>query len=104
MADTIVHEGGDKVEEKAPIGERLAEKVKIGSLAQSLSPARIMETVRKSTQYFREVVIELKSVTWPGRKEVMLSTTVVVATCIAVMVILASLDAVFSRVMRWILE
>lgn len=104
MADTIVQQDGEKAEEKTPIGERLAEKVKIGSLAQSLSPARIMETARKSTQYFREVVIELKSVTWPGRREVLLSTSVVVVTCIAVMVILASLDAVFSRVMRWILE
>lgn len=89
-------------EEKPPIGERLAGSV--GFLSDgSLSPARIGDFFRKSLRYFQEVWIELKNVTWPGRKEVTLSTTVVVATCLIIMVILWVLDVLFSWLMGLLL-
>jgi preprotein translocase subunit SecE len=42
---------------------------------------RIREFLQKAKQFFREVRVELKKVTWPSRKETIASTSVVLITC-----------------------
>ena len=41
---------------------------------------RIKEFLRTAQQFFREVRVELKKVTWPSRKETIASTSVVLIT------------------------
>ena len=58
----------------------------------------------KINSFMDEVISELKKVTWPGREDVVRSTTVVII-CIAIAsVILASFDVVWGRLMGWALS
>ena len=52
--------------------------------------------------FVREVRAELKKVTWPKRKEVYGTTTVVIVTCIIFGVYLWFVDVVMSRVITWL--
>ena len=58
----------------------------------------------KVNSFMDEVVTELKKVTWPGRPDVVRSTTVVIICIMIASVILASFDVVWGRVMSWALS
>ncbi|QOY37514.1 preprotein translocase subunit SecE [Anaerobacillus isosaccharinicus] len=61
------------------------------------------ETVKKTGQFFRDVVKELKRVSWPTRKELTRYTGVVVATVIFIAVFFAIVDLGISSLVRFIL-
>jgi len=57
----------------------------------------------KGAQFFREVKVELKKVTWPSRKETLASTSVVVALVLLAAVFLGVIDLGLSRLIRTII-
>jgi preprotein translocase subunit SecE len=55
-------------------------------------------------QFFREVRVETKKVTWPSRKETIASTSVVLVTVFIVALYLGLVDLGLSRLIRAFLE
>lgn len=74
-------------------------KAKGGSLGDKMGggPAAWWAT---SAQFFREVKVELKKVTWPSRKEAVASTSVVVVLVLLASVFLGLVDLGLSRLIR----
>jgi len=58
----------------------------------------------RATRFMREVVQELKRVTWPSRKQTMSTTGVVIALVILVSVFLGMVDFVLSRLIRLLIS
>jgi len=54
------------------------------------------ETWEKILQFFREVRVEIKKVTWPTRKETIASTIVVLITTIIIGAFLGIVDFILS--------
>jgi len=65
---------------------------------------RIREFLQKAKQFFREVRVELKKVTWPSRKETIASTSVVLITVFLVGFYLGIVDLGLSRLIKILLE
>jgi preprotein translocase subunit SecE len=65
---------------------------------------RIKEFIRTAQQFFREVRVELKKVTWPTRKETIASTSVVLITVFLVAFYLGVVDLGLSRLIKIFLE
>lgn len=63
-----------------------------------------MEGLRRVQQFFREVVAEFKKVTWPTRREVTGSTTVVIIVVFVIALFLGAVDIGLSRVVSLILR
>lgn len=63
-----------------------------------------MEWLRRVQQFFREVVAEFKKVTWPTRREVTGSTTVVIIVVFVIALFLGAVDIGLSRVVSLILR
>ena len=59
---------------------------------------------QRTRQFFREVRIELKKVTWPSRKETLASTSVVLVVVFIVAVYLGLVDMALSRALKLILN
>ena len=62
------------------------------------------EWLQKVQTFFREVVLEFKRVTWPHRKEVVSSTTVVLIVTLVIAFFLGAVDVGLSRIVRLILR
>ncbi len=60
--------------------------------------------MRTAQQFFREVRVELKKVTWPTRKETIASTSVVLITVFLVAFYLGVVDLGLSRLIKIFLE
>jgi preprotein translocase subunit SecE len=58
----------------------------------------------KTTQFLREVKIELKKVTWPSRKETLASTAVVIIIVIIISAFLGLVDLGLSNLIRFVLK
>ncbi len=58
----------------------------------------------KTSQFLREVKIELKKVTWPSRKETMASTAVVIILVFIVASFLGLVDVGLSSLIRFVLQ
>ncbi|KPK85078.1 MAG: preprotein translocase subunit SecE [Deltaproteobacteria bacterium SM23_61] len=65
---------------------------------------RIREFLRTAQQFFREVRVEMKKVTWPSRKETIASTSVVLVTVFLVAFYLGIVDLGLSRLIKVFLE
>jgi len=65
---------------------------------------RIKQFLRTAQQFFREVRVELKKVTWPSRKETIASTSVVLITVFLVGFYLGVVDLGLSRLIKIFLE
>jgi preprotein translocase subunit SecE len=63
-----------------------------------------MELVRKLREFFHDVVIEFRKVSWPSRREVTGSTTVVIVVVLVLAVFLAVVDIALSRLVGLILR
>jgi preprotein translocase subunit SecE len=59
--------------------------------------------LQKSSQFLREVKIELKKVTWPTRKQTMGSTVVVVVLVMIFSLFLGLVDLSLSSLIRYVL-
>lgn len=60
--------------------------------------------VAKATRFFREVRAELAKVSWPGRKEVIGSTAVVIASVFIVSFFLGLVDVIIQKIMSVVLR
>jgi len=65
---------------------------------------RIKEFWKAANQFFREVRVELKKVTWPSRKETIASTSVVLITVILIGFFLGIVDLGLSRLIKIFLD
>jgi preprotein translocase subunit SecE len=65
---------------------------------------KIKEFLQNAKQFFREVRVELKKVTWPSRKETIASTSVVLITVFLVSFFLGIVDLGLSRLIKIFLE
>jgi len=65
---------------------------------------KIREFWKTAKQFFREVRVELKKVTWPSRKETIASTSVVLITVILVSFFLGVVDLGLSRLIKIFLD
>jgi preprotein translocase subunit SecE len=63
-----------------------------------------MELVRKLREFFHDVVVEFRKVSWPSRREVTGSTTVVIVVVLVLAVFLAVVDIGLSRLVGLILR
>jgi preprotein translocase subunit SecE len=64
----------------------------------------ISNIVGRLRRFLGEVNIERKKVTWPSRKELMASTTVVIVTVLIVAVFIGLLDFIFSKLIGIIIK
>ncbi len=67
---------------------------------ENAAMGKINDWWQRSLQFFREVRIELKKVTWPSRKETIASTSVVLITVILVAFYLGIVDLGLSRLIK----
>ena len=58
----------------------------------------------KTTQFLREVKVELKKVTWPSRKQTIGSTVVVIALVMIISIFLGAIDLGLSSLIRIVLQ
>jgi preprotein translocase subunit SecE len=59
--------------------------------------------MNKTTEYIKEVIAEMKHVTWPTRQQTIFYTITVLVISIAIAYYLGLFDAVFSRGLQWLL-
>lgn len=59
--------------------------------------------IQKGIQFLKEVYVELKKVTWLGRKEVIASTLVVCLLVVIVSLFIGLLDFILSRLLSALL-
>jgi preprotein translocase subunit SecE len=64
----------------------------------------IKNAVEKTKQFFREIKVELKKISWPQRKETIASTSVVLIIVMIVAFYLGIVDMILSRVVKIILS
>jgi preprotein translocase subunit SecE len=65
---------------------------------------RIKEWFGRIGKFFREVRAELRKVTWPGRKELVTSTLVVVFVVAISTAYIGLIDFAFSRVLQTLIR
>jgi preprotein translocase subunit SecE len=63
-----------------------------------------MEFLRKVREFFHDVLVEFRKVSWPSRREVIGSTTVVIVVVLVLAVFLAAVDIALSRLVGFILR
>jgi preprotein translocase subunit SecE len=60
----------------------------------------MMQAIDKLTFYFKDVVAELKKVTWSSREELMGSTSVVIILSLILAFFLFVIDNILARILR----
>jgi preprotein translocase subunit SecE len=63
-----------------------------------------MEILRKTREFFHDVSVEFRKVTWPTRREVTGSTTVVIVVVLALAVFLFAVDQALSAAVHGIFK
>jgi len=63
-----------------------------------------MEALRKVREFFHDVLVEFRRVSWPTRKEVTGSTSVVIVLVLVLAVFLAVVDHALTWLVRLILR
>jgi len=63
-----------------------------------------MDWLNKVREFFHDVLVEFRKVSWPSRREVMGSTTVVIVVVVVLAVFLAVVDIALSRLVGLILR
>ena len=63
-----------------------------------------MGALQRIRDFFREVLLEFKRVTWPSRSELMNSTTVVIVVTVVLAFFLGAVDIGLTKVVERILR
>lgn len=63
-----------------------------------------MEYIDKAKDYFKDVVVELKRVTWPSKKDTIAATWVVIITVVILSVFLGIVDIGLSQLIKLFLK
>jgi preprotein translocase subunit SecE len=72
--------------------------------ARTACEARRMEWLNSIRGFFHEVLVEFRKVSWPSRREVIGSTTVVIVVVLVLAVFLAAVDVALSRLVGLVLR
>jgi preprotein translocase subunit SecE len=89
---------------KAP-AKKMAAPPKKKPVSASLPAAKPKDNIfTKTTQFLREVKVELKKVTWPSRKQTIGSTAVVIALVMLISLFLGVVDFGISSLIRIVLQ
>lgn len=88
----------------APKKELVAAKKEMPKAIVPTGPRIKLAFWARTTQFLREVKIELKKVTWPSKKEAMASTGVVIILVIIVSAFLGLVDVGLSSLIRLVLH
>jgi len=64
----------------------------------------IKNVIAKAMQFFREVRIEIKKISWPLRNETIASTSIVIIIVLIISLFLGIVDVGLSRVIKIILS
>jgi len=62
------------------------------------------EWVQNAKQFYREVRIEMKQITWPDRREVAGTTVIVVIVVLILGIYLSTIDELSRRTVGWIMR
>ena len=60
------------------------------------------QTMQKLIQFVKDAWRELKNVTWPGRKEIIASTVIVVLVTLLLMIYLGVIDFALAKIVKLI--
>jgi len=63
-----------------------------------------METLRKVREFFHDVLVEFRRVSWPTRRDVLGSTSVVIVMVLVLAVFLAVVDHALTWLVRLIIR
>jgi preprotein translocase subunit SecE len=63
-----------------------------------------METLRKVREFFHDVLVEFRRVSWPTRNEVVGSTSVVIVMVLVLAVFLAVVDHALTWLVRLVIR
>ncbi len=63
-----------------------------------------MEAIARVQEFFREVLLEFKRVTWPSRQELVNSTVIVIVVTLVLAVFLGGVDIGLTKVVERILR
>ncbi len=63
-----------------------------------------IQFVKRFKKFFKEVKLEMKKVSWPKRKELITSTSVVVVTTLLIALFIFLVDTPLSRLIELILK
>ena len=61
-----------------------------------------MKKPNKIVKFFKDLVSETKKVVWPGKKQVLNNTAVVLAVCVLSGALLFAIDTVFAELLKLI--
>jgi len=105
MADKKINQAPGKVVTAKPGGKAASVPGKGARAAVKEEPGKgLTYWVEQAAQFLREVKTELKKVTWPGRKQTMSSTGVVVGLVILISLFLGLVDYVLSHFVRFLIS
>jgi preprotein translocase subunit SecE len=97
--DKVEKDQAEKKKKVSDGGKKAAAKK-----AAARSGEKEQSFIQKTRQFFREVKIELKKVTWPSRKETLASTSVVLVLVVLVAIYLGAVDILLSRALKLIVH
>lgn len=60
--------------------------------------------LRRAEQFYREVRTELSNVTWPDRREILVTTVIVIIFALVFGGYLSLMDEIVFRAVRWIMQ
>ena len=62
------------------------------------------DTVQRIREFFREVLLEFRRVTWPSRQELVNSTTVVIVVTVVLALFLGMVDIGLTKIVERVLR
>jgi preprotein translocase subunit SecE len=99
-------QGGDEsgARPAAPGTSPRKELVKKPKAQRSDAKNRVVAALESASQFLREVRVELIKVSWPSRKEVIASTSVVLVIVFLIAAFLGLVDLGLSRIIKLVLS
>ena len=67
-------------------------------------PGFVARNVERVQTFYREIVGELRKVSWPTWKEALNLTRIVLIVMMLMMVILGGLDRLFTEIFKWLVS
>jgi len=98
VKDSVAVAVKDKIKRSLSIGGKTPPK-------NSSIPGKMRKNyINTATQFLREVIIELKKVTWPSRKQTMGSTLVMIILVMIISLFLGMVDMGLSKLIQAVLQ
>ena len=86
------------------IKDRLLERLPGTRTSTDDGRTAVVGLVQRVTGFYQEWITEMKKVTWPGRKDTLSSTAVVIVTVLIIVAFLGLVDFALGRITQSILS